>query len=384
MNKKALMVMRYFTDDSGKNLANKFQSQIDAMTELGYDCTYFTLENGTVYTNKNGERNKAARIPFHSTPVLHNIFEYKALFGAAALEAREGYDVSYTRAAPQAGCFKSLMKALHEGCGKNVVEIPTYPPEKEARNDKRLWIKLISGNSSRIARASAKYVDLYTLIGERADSYLERPAVNIINGTDPGRFRKHIPRKSDGSIHILAVASIVEYHGFDRVIRGMDVYRKKGGRTKIYFHIVGPDGGDGTLDSLKKLTAELGLNDNVTFEGPRYGEELDSLFDRCDIACHSLAGFRIGIRISFNLKAAEYLSRGIPFISCSLGDEEYDGVPGNYHEIPEDDTPVDIEAVIRFAEGNVSNGAVCEEMREYAKRFTWRSQFEKMLEALGV
>lgn len=77
-----------------------------------------------------------------------------------------------------------------------------------------------------------------------------------------------------------------------------------------------------------------------------YGKELDAVFEQSDMGIGSLARHRSGIDKIKTLKNREYAARGIPFV-YSETDDDFEHQPYILKAAP-DDSPLDIEKVIRF------------------------------------
>jgi hypothetical protein len=132
----------------------------------------------------------------------------------------------------------------------------------------------------------------------------------------------------------------------------------------IYLHIVGYGV---ELPVIKKMVKDLSITDTIFFYGRLYGEDLDEIFNRCDIAIGSLGIHRIGLHEAATLKAREYCARGIPFI-YGINDVDFPlDFPYVLH-IPADESPVDMIDVIRFAKTLYSDLSFSIKMREYAKQ----------------
>ena len=129
---------------------------------------------------------------------------------------------------------------------------------------------------------------------------------------------------ADGSIHLIGVAEVHYWHGYDRLIAGLGEYYKNGiGNMKdvrdVYFHIVGGiwSGdlyGSAYAPGIQTLIDKYGLHDKVILHGQMFGQPLDDLFNQCIFAIGSLGRHRNGITIIKTLKNREYATRGIPFI----------------------------------------------------------------------
>jgi hypothetical protein len=151
------------------------------------------------------------------------------------------------------------------------------------------------------------------------------------------------------------------------------------GEVKIYLHIVG---GGKEISAIKKTVDDLFMNDTVFFYGPMYGEDLDKMFNRCDIAVGSLGIHRIGLREASTLKAREYCARGIPFI---YGTNDVDFLPNFPYifYVSADDTSVDMRDVIQFAKKMYSDLDFSLNMRVYAKQYLdWSVKAQKLKQFL--
>ena len=321
--KKALLVMRYFLPDSFKNDAKtsihpKFDCQINALTKLGYQCTFIGIDGkGNIYKICN-EKERLGKIRLYCLPLIRQYFGYKCLYRhAAKISKKEKFDLVYVRNCPNTFNYPKMMKVLRTNCDNVVVEIPTYPSNQEVAHEKRLWIRLIHPFVNFIEKQSSKYVRLYALIGESSSSFRGQPAINIINGTNVDGKKEHTKKTIDSDIHMIALAEMAHYHGYDRIIEGLKLYYEKKPKVNFYFHMVGTDV-DGSLSKWMKMAKDYGLSKYVFSEGFMKGKTLDDFFDRCDIACGSMGGFRRGTHFAFDLKNAEYLSRGIPFVCCKF------------------------------------------------------------------
>ena len=134
------------------------------------------------------------------------------------------------------------------------------------------------------------------------------------------------------------------WHGFDRVIAGMANYYRTHTDThdyKVYLNIVG-FGVPELVDSYKKDVAKHQLEKYIIFHSALYGKELDAVFEQSDMGI----GSRSGIDKIKTLKNREYAARGIPFV-YSETDDDFEHQPYILKAAP-DDSPLDIEKVIRF------------------------------------
>jgi glycosyltransferase involved in cell wall biosynthesis len=189
----------------------------------------------------------------------------------------------------------------------------------------------------------------------------DKPHITIGNGIDTKRIKLRKPPRSPCSkLQLLCVASFSRWHGIDRIINGLADYA---GATRVILHIVG-EGIE--LENLKRLSNECQVENDVIFHGFLKGEALDKLFDMCHIAIGSLGIHRKGLNMTSELKIREYTARGIPFV-CSAVDQDFPNKFPYIKSVPGDDSALDIEEIIRFAEDVYSDPEHHINMRAYAE-----------------
>lgn len=113
-------------------------------------------------------------------------------------------------------------------------------------------------------------------------------------------------KTESNALEIIAVALIAYWHGYDRLLRAIDLLGDEY-RNCIHVTIVG-DGDE--LSNLQKLSSELGLS-NVHFTGMLSGQQLDEIYDKAHVGVSSLGLHRKGIFEASDLKTREYVARGL-------------------------------------------------------------------------
>lgn len=270
--------------------------------------------------------------------------------------------------------FISFLKKLKRSGVTVLLELPTYPYDQEYQN--ALLPSKIAFLIERSCRKKfQKYVDrIITLSNDNC--ILETPTIKINNGIDGNSINIVQKRKPDNEIHIIAVATISYWHGYDRVIEGLHYYYTSNApnRRKVFFYIVG-DGADAESARYRKLVEKYNLAAYVNFYGRRSGKELDHLFNESDIAVGCLGCHRKGMNYSKSLKNREYCARGIPFF-YSETDQDFEGKDFIFKVAPNDD-PIDINKIIKFVENNKFDAV---KIRNYAvENLTWDMQFKKIV-----
>ncbi|MEY4904771.1 MAG: hypothetical protein RLZZ292_2586, partial [Bacteroidota bacterium] len=170
-------------------------------------------------------------------------------------------------------------------------------------------------------------------------------ALVIQNGIDAASFSRHPIPASMEVFHVLGVANVQPWHGFDRFLRSLAVYYQTTQNAQnICFHIVG---NGPALPELKRLTTELSLEKNVIFHGATFGEKLDNLFKISHLGIGVLGMCRTDLSSVSSLKGREYTVRGLPFVQ----DCPDDSFPSDFpfiHWISMDEELISIPAMLDF------------------------------------
>lgn len=228
-----------------------------------------------------------------------------------------------------------------------VMEIPTFPYDPEYARASRKT-KLVLSVDKCFRNALARQVDRIVTFSQY-DTIFGRPTIRISNGIDFA----HIPLKTNvndtsNTVHLLGVADIHFWHGFDRVVAGLADYYRRPHEKEVIFHIVG-GGSRFTVPELREQVREQGMEERVVLHGPLWGEALDRAFEEADLGIASLGRHRNGITHIKTLKNREYAARGIPFV-YSENDSDFDAMP-YVLKTPADESPIDIDALLHFLDG---------------------------------
>lgn len=274
-----------------------------------------------------------------------------------------------------------LFKELRKAGTSIVMEIPTYPYDLEYAGFPlltRMGLQIDRIFRRRLAKetnAIVTYSDLDRIFGQKT--------IKISNGVDfnsiPMIKGRHL---LSSAIHLIGVAEVHYWHGYDRLIHGMGEYYRNAHDKEVYFHIIGGVGPSEMYDSqhapgFHELMQRYGIEDRIIFHGQQFGKELDELFDEADFAIGSLARHRSGIDKIKTLKNREYAARGIPF-AYSETDEDFDNMP-YILKVPADESAIDIHQVIRFCQ-TVRQSP--EEIRNSIQHLSWKRQMNRVINNL--
>ena len=263
---------------------------------------------------------------------------------------------------------------------KAVTEIPTYPYDQEFVGfpfTTRMNLKidqLFRHSLYRQMNAVVTFSDADKIFGQRT--------IRISNGVDMDSIPLHNFQPSeDGSIHLIGVAEVHYWHGFDRLIAGLGEYYKNTPNSRnVYFHIVGGVWKSEMYDSMhapgfSELMDKYGIRNRVIFHDQLFGEELNKVFNQCSFAIGSLARHRSGITYIKTLKNREYATRGIPFIYSEI-DSDFEDKPYIIKAVP-DESPVDIQKILDFLENHQFEPS---EIRRTVENLTWRIQMKRVVD----
>lgn len=224
---------------------------------------------------------------------------------------------------------------------KILYEIPTYPYEQE----QKVTVKNchITAKDRINRRLLHNYVDRVVTFYHQ-ESILGIPTLRVINGFDFSSVPINTQQLDSETLHLVEVSTTAFWHGYDRIISGLGEYYRTGGTRNIVFHMVGL-----VLPEHQKMVEVNGLQQHVVFHGFQSGDALNKIYEQCHIGVDVLGGHRKDYPISSSLKSREYAAHGLPILTASPVD--YLGKSNHYQMlVPYDDSPVDIEAVISFAD----------------------------------
>lgn len=378
--KKLLYIVRY-PDGENFNLKGKFDGQLKAFENLGLDVYHLVFDREHFYLVNKGEKKPISRATtgmpmyFH-TKVYYDM--YRAVMKASDLV---GFDYVYWRGgAPFWRSARNAARKLRERGTKILHEIPTFV--KDGEKPMSIFRQAFSVYSNYWEKRTTALFDLIVLIftGDTTmDTLYGKPVAVIDNGIDVDAIPLRTPRADADAVHILALASMSYWHGYDRLIRALHEYQ---GSRKVVLHMVGGNDG-GMLPQWQRLAAELQVEDRVIFHGKLYGEELSELFDLCDVGTNALAQFRKNLSATSELKVREYTARGLPFL-CSVDDPALTHTADPFWlQVPNDDSVPDLEKIVDFALKMRADRDHPARMRDYARQYmTWESQYAPVFEKL--
>ena len=372
------IVYHGFSEYSG--ITKKIRYQVKGLRENGHDvrlCYYDFAENGHRCRYVDGQvirdYGKSNWAAFRQRLDYNCVYDYCV---------REGIEFVYARCFQNANpwlirFFKKLRKAgIHA-----VTEIPTYPYDSEFKYvnyTQRIGFRIDQLFRHRLYQ----YMDALVTFSDATEIFGQR-TIRISNGVDFDSIPLHHCQNliANGQLHLIGVAEVHIWHGYDRLIAGLGEYYKNGGKRDVVFHIVGgvhPNEryrANEYHPGLQAIIDKYGIADRVIFHGTLFGKELDDVFNQCQFAIGSLARHRSGITIIKTLKNREYATRGIPFI-YSEQDSDFDHQP-YIIKAPADESPIDIQQIIDFID---DYSLKPEDIRKTVGHLAWKIQMQTVVD----
>lgn len=163
---------------------------------------------------------------------------------------------------------------------------------------------------------------------------------------------------------LIGVGSLSDWHGFDRVIRGISNFKRTSSSgLNVRFLVVG----DGAArKEWEKLARELNVTDSVIFLGPQTGAGLDICFDQAHVAVASLGLYRKGLSMASDLKSREYAARGMPFLAGG-DDIDFQPAPPFVLKVANRNEDVSIQGILAWYE-RIEHLQDAMTIRDYAQK----------------
>lgn len=335
------IVFHGFSEHNG--ISKKISCQVEALRKCGADvhlCHYEVTPSGQRMWMVNGH--PLANLGYGWRGKLRKRTNFSPLLHYAE---SANIDAAYIRSFHNANPFTlRLAKGLKRLGVHLLLEIPTYPYDGEYHTIKEK-AQLLTDRLFR--RDFCRYMDAIVTFSDHTQIF-GRPTLCLSNGIDFHALSLHNATGHDlnREIHLVAVAEIHFWHGYDRLIHGLAEYYQNDPACKVYFHLAGEFSGKQEAEAILTPIRRNKLEPYVILHGPLHGMELDALFNQADLAIGSLGRHRCGIFSLKALKNREYAARGLAFV-CSEHDTDFDLMP-YVLRIPADESPVDIDTLLEF------------------------------------
>ncbi len=199
------------------------------------------------------------------------------------------------------------------------------------------------------------------------------PGATVSNGIDVSSIDPTGFTPYDGKVlRLVFVASTyAPWHGTDRLMNSLRAYR---GTQPIELDLIGAGSGKeaGATESFGPVT--------VRHHGMLDGADFGRVISSANVAISTLAFHRTGLREGAVLKTRDYVARGMPIVNGYVDVDCPPGLPWVL-QLPNDDSLIDVDDLVAFAERTTALPDLAREIRAHAERtLDWRVKVRRFAE----
>jgi glycosyltransferase involved in cell wall biosynthesis len=379
-----ILYIAQVSNSETSSVSRKIYSQCNALIRLGNICEFISIFGNKVKLYKFVDGENFFEKTILQESFIDKIRRWLNLFfsnipeEAVHVATEFNPDIIYIRnISPLFPSYISFLRKI-KGNAKVFWEFPTYPYFQEYFQPFKITSLIHMFFDLRSIERLRKVVDEFVVVNEIDDKAAKERLYKyrvIPNGFDVTSVPVKKSPKLEDEIHILGLANLANWHGYDRIIAGISEYK---GPKAIIFHLAG-GAGKAEIEKLKKQAVQLGISSNIIFYPPLYGKELSELFNKCHIAAGSLGLHRIKLQKGSILKLREYCSMGIPFFSSYMDDDfkifEF------CMTLEASEEPIDMSKICSFIETVYKTENYSLIMRKYAEEnLDWKIKMSKLFD----
>ena len=333
---------------------NKTNAQLAGFRQAGYDtyaATIFASEGQyrvEVYAVTDNTHDTVISRSFTGwRPAFHFLFDN-------ALEQK--YDLIYVRRL-MSKLFSAASSIRKTGKIIPIVyEIPTYPLD----TNETLLYKIRDSLEMKLYASLSGSISLTTVI-LRQDIKLPEKWISFHNGINISDYSVTPMPPLNDSVNFLIVANMADWHRYDRMIRAM---RDHNGKYSLHLTVIAPE--NDTVNRLRELVKECGLDSKVEFVGKKDTNGIRELAKNCHIGVGQLSWSTDCSPQINTLKTKDYCAMGLPFVT-SCRDTSFEPDFPYAYVLKKMDDELILSDVIDWYEKIHSNPGYRQEMYDYAK-----------------
>lgn len=372
--KALFLIFHGFEEFNG--ISKKIRYQVKALRDCGMEvslCYYDIDHSGKWYIETSQETIVLKDL---GTNVLSKIKKRICVKHIENYIHEQGIEFVYMRSFHNANPFTigMIRRIKRDNKVKVVMEIPTYPYDQEyitRRMKSELFVdKIFRHRLAAQTDGIVTFSNYPEIFGKRT--------IRISNGIDFDAIplKTHL-NDTTHELHLIGVAEVHYWHGYDRLVQGLANYYHTQPQFKVYFHIVGALTGEREREEILPAIAQNQLEPYVLLHGARHGAELNELFEKADFGIGSLARHRSNITHIKTLKNREYAARGLAFIYSEI-DDDFEQQP-YVLKAPADDSPIDIDRLVSFYHSLQNTPA---QIRASIEPLSWKHQMQQVINSI--
>ena len=320
-------------NDDASGVTKKIISQCESFKRNNAD-----IDIVSSYTPKNAMDCVKRFLPIYNREAIKDIFNK-----ISNMDLQE-YEFVYIRYMFAGKDILKVLKLIREKNRsiKIICEFPTYPYRYELKKIQFIpWLI----RDKLYFKKFMNYIDLCTTYSET--SCIEgKKCLELFNGIDATNYkiRSYIPH--EGTFNVIGVGQLSQWHGYERLIRGLKEYYLQGGKERIVFHVVGNGSQKAALENTIR---QNNMEKHVKMYGFLGSQDLQKLYNISDLAVGSLNTRMVPSMHMSPLKTKEYCAVGVPFIHTTK-DYLFMENDFKYSMVCEDDgSNIDIEKILSFS-----------------------------------
>ena len=348
------VTLKDFSLGNADGVVKKINNQIECFRKSGFSVDLVCInekQKSVMLINADGEREIA------------EFKRFSGIFGAKEIAKYlkdKNYDAAYIRYFGRTDpWFLDVLKTLKKNNVKILVEIPTYPYDKEKK-----WWDLVTDKAYR--GKLKKYVDRIVTFSHHSE-ILGIRTINTRNGVDIEKFTPRKCNDTNESVNLIAVADFEIAHGYERILNALADYYENTNDSKreVYIHMVGKGVDSGLYEG---IVSERRIDKYVTFYGKQYGDSLNDIYDKADIGIGCLGLYKKGLEFVSSLKSVEYLAKGLPVIN-GFKEDIFEDEKEFVIEFSNDDSIFDINDILSWYDSLLKKYGSKEKLLENVRIF---------------
>lgn len=320
-----------FCENYGSDgVKKKIQMQVDTLSE-SFEVSLFQIND--IKTNLT-ER-VFNLFPWRSFPREYNVTLNKMNNPDFVYIRRMFLDKEFIR-------FMQCIKEKWYNC-RIIIEIPVFPYKKDMLSHPYTIFQYIK--ELLLRKYYKRYVDRFVTYSND-EEICGVKTIRTMNGVNVESIRIKCGEGvyDPNSIKLIAVATFIAHHGYERILKGLYCYYKNGGKRQFTIHLVG-EGPE--KKKYEKLVSKYELNKYVVFHGYKSGNELDEIYNSADAGLVSFGSYKENVDKLCTIKTREYLAKGLPVIMGGTDDLFKNN--GEYALcLPNNPSPIDFNEIGRF------------------------------------
>ena len=362
----------YQPEDKSLGITKKIHAQIQTLKKMGHKVTYSAYTNMGVAIFDNNDCIVEKRETLIRSQRLFRVLRMFYLIHFTCqyfYKVNKTYDLVIVRwTCLNRGVLK-MLELMRKKAKKIVMDTHGYFKNQVGSS---LVSKYTMWTTNKNMSKMPQYLDL-VLTETNENEIFNVKAMKYDNGIDTNNIKPLEYHGKASEINMISVANERVYHGYDRLIKSMAAYQ---GNCTINLHLVGV-----VSKETVKLIEKLGLKDRTILHGKLYGEDLDNVYDMCNVAVGPICQHRIGGKQGTGLKTKEYFAKGIPYFYSGKELLVPDGFP-YILKISSDESMIDFDEIEGFLK-EISLPEATKNMREFALvNFTWEKVYNEMFSKL--